>query len=55
MRDESSRLTLEIHTQVKAKAKREAQQCILEMMLPEASRETPAARRAFADGVIAEL
>jgi integrase len=36
MRHASSRFTLEVYTQAKAKAKREAQQRILEMMLPEA-------------------
>jgi hypothetical protein len=35
MRHASSRFTLEIYTQAKAKAKREAQQRIVEMMLPE--------------------
>ena len=31
----SSRFTLEVYTQAKAKAKREAQQRIVEMMLPD--------------------
>lgn len=35
MRHASSRFTLEVYTQAKAKAKREAQQRIVEMMLPE--------------------
>jgi hypothetical protein len=35
MRHASSRFTLEVYTQEKAKAKREAQQRIVEMMLPE--------------------
>ena len=35
MRHASSRFTLEVYTQAKAEAKREAQQRIVEMMLPE--------------------
>jgi hypothetical protein len=35
MRHASSRFTLEVYTQAKAKAKRDAQQRIVEMMLPE--------------------
>ena len=35
MRHASSRFTLEVYTQAKARAKREAQQRIVEMMLPE--------------------
>jgi hypothetical protein len=35
MRHASSLFTLEVYTQAKAKAKREAQQRIVEMMLPE--------------------
>ena len=35
MRHASSRFTLEVYTQAKVKAKREAQQRIVEMMLPE--------------------
>ena len=35
MRHASSRFTLEVYTQAKATAKREAQQRIVEMMLPE--------------------
>src|SRR4030095_1280730 len=35
MRHASSRFTLEVYTQAKANAKREAQQRIVEMMLPE--------------------
>lgn len=35
MRHASSRFTLEVYTQVKARAKRDAQQRIVEMMLPE--------------------
>ena len=35
MRHASSRFTLEVYTQAKVKAKREAQQQIVEMMLPD--------------------
>ena len=35
MRHASSRFTLEVYTQAKARAKRDAQQRIVEMMLPE--------------------
>jgi hypothetical protein len=35
MRHASSRFTLEVYTQAKVKAKREAQQRIVEMMLPD--------------------
>jgi hypothetical protein len=35
MRHASSRFTLEVYTQAKAKAKREAQQRIVEMILPD--------------------
>ena len=35
MRHASSRFTLEVYTQAKARAKRDAQQRIVEMMLPD--------------------